>query len=215
MTTSGTISSALTVRQVLTRAYRQARIIASGETPTGDEMDTGIEILNLMLKSWQTDCNLWRETEGEITVTTAETVLDPRCIDILEARLVTTHERPLTRWEWGEYVAIPNKAVIGNPSCFVFRRQRDTVSIVLWPVPVSAVIAFTYARVIQDVTTLEETLDVPQEWLECITTNLAVRLAEDFGAMEYLPATVFQRAETLLTQMRDLDRPSSYFMGAS
>lgn len=213
MTTSGTISSTMTARQVIARAFQQAKIIAGGETPTSDEIDTGVMILNLMLKSWQTDCNLWRETAGTVTATTATTTLDPRCIDVIEARLVTTHDRPLTRWEWGEYVSTPNKAVVGNPSCFVFRRQRDAVTLTLWPVPVSATIAFTYARVIEDVTEPEETLDVPQEWLECVSTNLAVRLAEEFGSD--IPNTIVERAGSLLLQMRDLDRPSSIFMGAA
>jgi hypothetical protein len=214
MTTSGVITSTMTTREVLTRAFRQSKIIASGEVPTSDEMETGVTVLNLMLKSWQADgCNLWRETSGTITATGATTTLSPRCLDVLEARLVTAHDRPLTRWEWGEYVSIPNKAVVGNPSCFVFRRQRDTATLTLWPVPVSARIDYTYARVVDDVTDdLDLTLDVPQEWLECVVTNMAVRLAEEFGA-EISP-TVFQRAEMLLTQMRDLDRPSSIFMGA-
>lgn len=214
MTTSGVITSTLTVREALIRAFRQAKIISGGETPTSDEMTDGITVLNLMLKSWQSDgCGIWREMEDSVSTDTAQTTLDPRAMDVIEARLtVSGIDRPLARWEWGDYVGTPNKAATGTPCVYVFRKGRDSVSMYLWPVPSAAMtISYTAARVIDDVTTLEETLDVPQEWLECVVTNMAVRLAEEFGSD--IPGTVIVRAETLLNQMRDLDRPASVFMG--
>lgn len=213
MATSGSIDFTMTFREAFTRAMRMAKIVASGETPAADEAEDGMAVANLMLKSWQTDCNIWRELSDVLVTDTATTVLDPRVMDVLEARLTETWgDRMLTRWEWGEYISLPNKATTGHPSVFVFRRGRDESTLTLWPVPSSAMtISFTAARVAEDVTSLDENLDLPQEWLECFVTNLAVRLAEEYGA-EVLP-TVFQRAQTLLTQMRDLDRPASYFMG--
>lgn len=215
MTTSGVITSNLTVREHATRAMRMAKIIASGETPTSDELADIITILNLMLKTWQAEgCNLWRELSDTVSATTAQTTLDPRVLDVLEARVTASGiDRPLARWEWGEYISLPNKAAIGTPSIFVFRKARDSVSIFLWPVPSAAMtVSYTAARVIDDVTDLEETLDVPQEWNECIATNLAVRLAEEFGSD--ISQSVYARAELLKAQMMDFDRPASVYMGA-
>lgn len=215
MTTSGVISSTLTVREALTRAFRQAKILSGNETPTSDELTDGMTTLNLMLKSWQSDgCGIWRELSDSFSTSTAQTTLDPRVMDVMEARLtVSGVDRPLARWEWGDYVNTPNKAATGTPCVYVFRKGRDDVSLFLWPVPSTAMtISYTAARVIEDITTPDETLDVPQEWLECVVTNMAVRLAEEFGSD--IPGTVVQRAETLLNQMRDLDRPASIFMGA-
>lgn len=214
MATSGSISFTMTFREAFTRAMRMAKIVASGETPASDEAEDGMALANLMLKSWQADCNLWREEAGVLTTDQAKTVLDPRVIDVQEARVTATWgDRPLTRWEWGEYVGLPNKAAVGTPTVFVFRRGRDETTLTLWPVPATeTTISYSSARVIEDITTLEDNLDLPQEWLECFVTNLAVRLAEEYGAD--IPGTVNQRAETLLVQMRDLDRPASYFMGA-
>lgn len=213
MATSGTISFTMTFREAFTRAMQMAKIVASGETPAPDESESGMATANLMLKSWQTDCNLWRELSDTVTASTATTTLDPRVMDVQEARLTETWgDRPLTRWEWGEYIGLPNKAAAGYPTVFVFRRGRDASTISLWPVPATPVtISFTAARVIEDIDTLDDNLDLPQEWLETFVTNLAVRLAEEYGSD--IPGTVVQRAQILLNQMRDLDRPASYFMG--
>lgn len=214
MATSGTISFTMTFREAFTRAMRMAKIVASGETPASDEAEDGMAVANLMLKSWQTDCNIWRELSDVIATDTATTVLDPRVMDVPEARITATWgDRPLTRWEWGEYIGLPNKATVGNPAVFVFRRGRDESTLTLWPVPSSTVtISFSAARVIEDIAALDDNLDLPQEWLECFVTNLAVRLSEEYGSD--IPGSIYQRAEALLTQMRDLDRPASYFMGA-
>jgi hypothetical protein len=219
MTTSGAISSTLTVREVVEQALvDRTAIFSPGETIDPESMTLGIRVLNLMLKSWQADgCNLWRELEDTVSATTAQTTLDPRVIDVLEARLTRSGiDRPLTRWEWGEYVGLPNKAATGTPSIYVFRRGRDSVSLMLWPVPSEAMtISHTAARVIEDVTQEDETLDVPQEWLEAVVCGLAVRLWPSFNANNTTPpAVLVAMADQLYAQMRDLDRPASYFMGA-
>jgi len=214
MTTSGTITATMTAREIINKALARLAIIASGETATSDEAQDAMVDLGLMLKSWQTDCNLWREEEVTFVATTVETVLEPRCIDVIEARIETPYERPLARWEWGDYINIPTKTQAGTPSCFTVRKQRDSVSMLLWPAPSiarPANVVCTVARVIEDVTDLEQTIDVPQEWIECVVLNLAVIIAPSYGATP--SPLVMQRADTLLTQMRDLDRPASYSMG--
>lgn len=218
MTTSGVITSTMTAREVITDALTaRTAIFSPGETIDTDSLTTGMSMLNLMLKSWQTDCNIWRELSDTVSATTAQTTLDPRVMDVLEARLtISGYDRPLTRWEWGEYINIPNKAVTGQPCAYVFRKARDAVSLYLWPVPSSAMtISYTAARVIEDVTSPEETLDVPQEWLEAVICNLAVRLWPAFNANNANPpAVLVAMADKLYSQMRDLDRPASVFMGA-
>lgn len=219
MTTSGVITSTLTVREVIEQALiDRTAIFSPGETIDADSLATGVRALNLMLKSWQADgCNLWRELSDTVSATTAQTTLDPRVMDVLEARLtINGIDRPLCRWEWGEYVGMPNKATTGNPSIFVFRKARDSVSMFLWPVPSTAMsISYTAARVIDDVTDADETLDVPQEWLETVVCNLAVRLWPAFNANNANPpALLVAMAGDLYAQMRDLDRPASVFMGA-
>lgn len=209
MSTSGTIDTIMTARMIGRRALQKIGVLAAGETFTADEGEDIVSELNVMLKSWQTDCNLWREQEASVTVSTAEITLDPRVIDVMEARIVTGYERPLARWEWGQFVSIPNKAQPGIPSCFTLKKDRDAVRMRFWPVPHQPMdVLYTAARVIEDVTDLEQELDVPQAWIECVILNLAVRLASEFGGDS---SRIEARADELLAQMRDMDRPASVF----
>jgi len=213
---SGQIDSTLTVRQVGTRAMQLLSVLGLGETPTGDESDHFMESLNLMLKSWQAEgVNLWRQTNitFDTVVGQATYTLTPRPVDVQSASINYGYDREMQRWELGEYDQIPNKATLGYPTCYYVDRQRDDVTMTLWPVPNSVqTVTYTAARVIDDVTDLEETLDVPQAWLECVVYNLAVALYPVLGGQRI--EIIGAKAATLYNKMLDFDRPSSIFMGS-
>ncbi len=204
-------------------AMQDLGALGSGEQPSAEEYMDMMDRLNWLLKSWQADgCNLWRETEdtASFTTGTATVTLDPIVIDVIEARLIqsSTFERPLQRWERGEYMAIPNKANPGFPTAYYLNKQRDSVTMTVWPVPSQNMdVKYTYARVIEDVTDPNETLDVPQQWAETVWTNLAVRCATMFGASRLDPAAVAQvtqRAAVLEDKLMSQDRPASVFLGS-
>lgn len=224
MPTSGSISSQMTARQICTAAAKDLGVYGAGEVLTAEDGADMLLRLNWMLKSMQgRGFNLWRVTEDSVSFLADERAvdLDPFCIDVLEARFVqsATYERPLQRWELGQYQALPNKEQPGFPTAFYLNKQRDVVSMSLWPVPYqAATIRYTYARVIEDVTDLNQTLDVPQEWLETIWTMLAARCVSLFGVTRLDPAAVqlvTARAAQLEGEMLDQDRPSSYYMGSA
>lgn len=222
MTTSGTIASALTAADYVRLAMEELGVLSSGEVPTAEEGATGMERLNWLLKSLQADgANLWRDTETTVTfpANTATMTLTPRPIDVIEARVImsSTYQLQLTRWELGEYRQIPNKAAPGRPTCYVLDKARDDVTMTVWPVPTTDTdVIYSYARVIEDVTDLTQTLDVPQQWAETVWMNLAARLANTFGATRADPASVervTQYAGILAQKLLDQDRPASVYMG--
>jgi len=147
--------------------------------------------------------------------------LAPYCLDVMEARFVqsSTYERPLARWENGQYRQIPNKAQSGYPTAYYLDKQTTSISMTLWPVPnADATILYTYSRIPQDVTDGAETVDVPQEWTELVFVSLAARLIQTFGVNRTDPTTaqiIAQRAAALEQQMLDQDRPASLFLGSS
>lgn len=224
MTTSGAITSQMIASEVVQAAMQELGVLAAGETPTGEELTDGLRVLNWMLKSWQArGTNLWRETEGSIDypADTATVTLDPYCLDVTEARFVqsSTFERPLQRWENGQYQQLPNKAQPGFPTAFYLKKNVGAVTMTLWPVPYAdSTIRYTYARVFDDVTDGAQTLDVPQEWMETVYLALAARLVQTFGVNRTDPATaqiIAQRAGALEQTMLDMDRPASVFMGSA
>lgn len=224
MATSGVISGTMTARQLCDAAAKDLGVYSAGETISAADGEDMMVRLTWMLKSWQADgVNLWREAEATATFAIDEktVVLDPRCLDVLEARLVqaNTFLRPLQRWELGEYRQLPNPDQSGMPSAFYLQKGASQISMTLWPVPfVETEIRYSYSRVIDDVTDLNETVDIPQEWMETVWTNLAARCVTMFGVTRLDPAAVqmvVQRAANLEQKLLDFDRPASVFMGPS
>lgn len=224
MTTSGAITGEMTARDLCTAAAQDLGVYGAGETLSDADAFDMMTRLTWMLKTLQSQgTNLWRVTQDEVEYTagTATVTLDPIVIDVSEARFVqsSTFERPLQRWEQGQYQALPNKAQPGYPTAFYLNKQVGSVSMSLWPVPsADATIRYSYARVIEDVTDLNQTIDVPQEWMETLWTMLAMRCVSLFGVTRLDPAAVqliTARAALLERQLLDQDRPASYFMGSA
>lgn len=219
MTTSGTIDTSDTVLDLITEALSELGAVDIKRGPTGAQAAQCVRRLRWMLKAWQADgCPVWREESVEITIAanTAETELETRVIDVQEARLVVTatYERPLARFETSEYRSLPNKATVGQPTCFSLKTTRDAVSVLFWPVPSTTMtVNATVARVIEDVTETTQTLDVPQEWARCIVFGLAREMAGPVGASESDKARVTAEAERAYASVRDMGRSASVFFG--
>lgn len=222
MATSGQISGLMTVRDIA----RQAMLLIGGPLTNGEvTARTGLicaTVLNMMLKSWQADgCNLWRLSDEEVIfpADTKSVVLDPRVLDVMEARFVggVTYQRPLARVEWGDYRSLPNKDAEGYPTQFTLNKQRTEITMTLWPVATEdIVIVYSGARVIDDVTDdLDDNLDLPQEWMETAVYGLASRMLDIIDVATTSPATaqrVQARADQLYQKLLDFDRTGSVFM---
>lgn len=224
MPTSGQTSGLYSVHQIVIAAMQDLGLLRAGDVPEPEDAEMAMERLNWMLKDWQASgCNLWRDTQGELDFIAgqASQPVVPRALDIIEARVVLPggSERPLSRWEPEEYRLTPNKAARGTPTCFMFDLGLNSGTLTLWPVPsAETTVRFTYARVIEDVTALSQSVDVPQEWTKAVWKNLAADCVNVFGATRVDPgaaAAVTAEAGALAEKLFDFDRPSSVFMGSA
>lgn len=179
-----------TVRQIVTRALFLSGVSALGEEPDADAMAVGMESLDGMLKAWQVQPWMWTRASGVLNLTTSSSYsLTPvRPIRILSARLnragIETPMHPMTR---GEYDELPLKTSTGLPTTFHYDRQREAAIFYVWPVLAAAngeQVLYTYVREVADITSPNETLDVPAEWYECASYSLAARLADEFERPE-------------------------------
>lgn len=221
MATSGDISGTMTARDLI----RMAMILIGGPLENGEVTAedglTCVTLLNYMMKSWQAQgCNLWRLSDESVTIPadTKTVELDPRVLDVMEARYVggPTYQRQLSRYEWGDYRSLPNKDAAGTPTIYSLNKQRTAIYLTLWPVNTEEQeIVFSGARVIDDVNNLDDEVDAPQEWMETVFTCLAERMLPFYGIDTLQPAIaqrVTSRAQALYQQMLDFDRPASTFM---
>lgn len=186
MATSSSTNYSLTARQIATAALELIGVCPIGETPAAEDAAKALEQLNLMVKTWGADPDpkLWQRTTGSVvlvastasySVTAARKVLSVR-------RRTSSLDTPLTQLSAQEYDDEPAKTATGVPRAWYFDPQRATRKIYIIGVPDATIAAaytleYTYLRVIEDLDTLDDDFDIPQEWLEVLEYGLAARLS--------------------------------------
>lgn len=82
-----------------------------------------------------------------------------------------------------EYFNLTTKTISGTPTCFYYTPDLSTGTLYMWPRPNDPNIyfEFTYERMLEDFDASTDNADFPTEWLECLTYQLAIRLAPAFG----------------------------------
>lgn len=214
MTTSGLTTWTLTAHDLVKAAMGEIAAIDPGQSPDAEEFEDCILRLNGMLKSWQLrGVTLGHQATGEVTTSGGQGsgTLDSDIRSIASARLVVsaTQQRPLFEMDRSQFLSLPNKAQVGNPTMYYVSRQRDDVVLYIWPVPATdATIVIDYDRQIETVTANTETIDLREELLETVYANLAVRIAGIFGQVP--GPELIARAARLDQQMFDAERPDSY-----
>lgn len=214
MTTSGSTDFSLTARQIVQFALRKQRVLGRGETASGDQAADAVLELNLMLKGWQKYPSLWRLTEGSVTLLANDYdyTLSPAPHRVLSVRYYNgTTETPLADpLSREDYFNMPDRAIAGTPSQVYVDYQRSGPVMYVWR-PLDTVageeIRYTYQRKFEDVDSLDNDLDVKQEWLEVVGYNLAYRMGPDYGRVGSESfAEIKQQALTLKEEMLDDDR---------
>lgn len=207
----------MTARDVITMAMREARILPAGGSPDSSEIEDGMLSLTGMLGSWQAYANLWRKASGTLILNagTASAIMPAYVRTITDARVVEgTTERMIAVWDEGQFDVIPNKGVQGAVTVISMSRQRAAVTINIWPRPrADTTLKVEYQRTFDMLTDAADTIDIPDDWLEAVWSNLAVRIHGMYQDGAALSPELVNRAGTLLRELRDDDRPASYFMG--
>lgn len=216
MATSNSINLALTAREIINYALRKINIVAQTENASGDDAERARIELNLMLKGWMRYEHLWRRHEGYVTVlaNTRGYTLTPRPYRIYDVRYRNSSgiDLPMTPMTKEQYYELPDKGSNGIPTQWFFDPQRDTDSLFVWPVLLTVdgttpeTFRVSYQRRFEDVDTLTENVDIPQQYLDVVGHNLAARLADSYGRAGAHIDRILQRAEMLKQEMLDDDR---------
>lgn len=213
MTTSGVTIWELTANDIVKLAM--GSILDPDTDPDSSELTECLKRLNGMLKSWALrGVSLFRESSLTVATTaaTASVTLGAGVRSISSARLVVsaTNERRLWPMNRTEYLNLPNKASVGQPTMYYLDRQRDAALLYLWPVSATiASIKLDYDRLPETVTAGTETLDIRAELQEAVWQNLAVLISRPVFGVE-CPPEIAVRAQMLEQQMFDAERPDSY-----
>jgi hypothetical protein len=104
-----------------------------------------------------------------------------------------------------EFMQLPNKPQVGPCVSYYFAPKVSDAWFYTWPTAddVNSCIKFSYLRRIQDFVASTDNPDLPQEWLEPITYNLAIRIAPAYGiATQKLNPDISVIAQSSLQEMQ-------------
>jgi hypothetical protein len=203
MATSGVITGLATARDIAHQAADLLGIRPSGANLEAEDAVKFRDALNWMLKTWQAKgCTPWLLTEINLTwpADTEEVVLNTNFLSVANAFIRTSgSDRPLTFWTAGEYARLPNKSGSGTPTIYTVVKTIASLRLRIWAVPTANTDFRADAmRVIEDVTDLNQNVDLPQEWTQTAIWNLAKDLLPAYPGTD--PANA-KRIETRADEM--------------
>jgi len=125
-------------------------------------------------------------------------------LDIYQARSYLIDgetEYKIQECSYEEYQALTSKNVPGaSPSQWVYDRKRTNGKLYIYPSleNVTRYLKITYAKPLEDVDSASDEADVPAEWLDYITSQLALRLFPTYGK---LGSAAYQQFYAYCTQL--------------
>lgn len=189
MTTSGQITYEPTTTEIIEGAFNCLGVAQEGEAMTPRQYQDGLRALNQLLQGWSAIQHLWTAVEGSVTLIadTPSYVVSPRALRVLECRYrLNGIDVPMTMFSRQEYYDQPNKTTFPSiPVNFYFDPKVATGTLYLWPCPSAQTAAqytihFTYVRFLDIMDASNQTLDIPQQWIEAVTWNLARKLMTQY-----------------------------------
>ena len=115
---------------------------------------------------------------------------------------------PMLALSHEEYFDLPNKTMNSdNPTHFYYNPDLTSGLLYLWPRPAdpNVYFEFTYERTLEDFDASTDNADLPTEWLEVLTYQLAVRIAPAFGKDEKSMALLIPMASSMLEDILNWD----------
>lgn len=216
MATSGTFNFSLDIDEVI----QEATEMIGGEQTLGHEPKSARRSINLMLQDWQNrGILLWTADTTTVSVSTSVTAYDlgSTVVDVLETTLRRDNtDLQLQRISMEEYALLPNKGQTGRPSQYAVRRNRDNVTVYLWPIPENTtdLLNFEKVRYLEDVNkSAIQTADISRRFLPCLTAGLAYQLSMkrpgiEGGRIQFLKAEYEERLARAMEE--DRERASFY-----
>lgn len=124
---------------------------------------------------------------------------------------------PMTQFNRDEYTQQVNKTYQQRPCTNFYYDKQVAPTITLWPTPTNDYdqLSVWRHRFVQDVGTLTQQIEVPQQWMEAIVWQLAARLAYEVQGVDQGRRTeVIQASERFLmdAEMSETDNAPLYFV---
>lgn len=204
--------------QIITRALRIVGAIGQGETPNAEAVTEAAEVLNDLIKEWETDgMQLWCIKEYSMTpiastnqyaIGTGYTVNQVAPTKILQAwsRSSTNLDTPVLLITRQEYNMLGSKTTEGQPSQLWYNPPGEisgtenfgTITLYVTPdtnYATNYTLYFTGVRPLQDFDASTDVMDFPQYWANAVVWGLADQLSYEYGVGLSERAMIGKKAE--------------------
>lgn len=185
MSTTGTYAFDPNVAAVVDDAFERC-----GKDPaflTARHLRSARRSMEFILKSWPNmGCNQWAiDLQTHTFIEGAQTFTMPNgSIEILSAVLRRDgYDTPMEQVSRTEYLDLNKKDQEGVPDRYMVARVAPVPTVYVWPTCDNSTDQMVYWRIrtLQDVGTPQNTLDLPNRFLEAFTAALAAKLAEKYA----------------------------------
>lgn len=219
MPTSSSYDYTKNRNQIITRALRIVGAIGQGETPSTEAITEAAEVLNDLIKEWETDgMQLWCVKEYSLTpiasintysIGIGSTINETAPTKILQAWSRTntgSKDTPILLITRQEYNMLGMKTTEGSPSQLWYNppgeinTTENVGQIKLYVTPdsnyaINSVVYFTGVRPLQDFDAATDVMDFPQYWGNAVVWGLADQLSYEYGVGLSERAMIAKKAE--------------------
>lgn len=197
MSTSGDTTWTLNRDQVITGALRKLAVIASGQTPSTQQVTDANEALNALIKAFHADgMPVWKITSTTFTVTSGtssytigpsgSTVTAVQPLKVIQAVYTPSggNNTPMTIVNRYDYKYLPlSSSIVGLPVELYYQPLATTGVIKLWPTPndSTTTVTINYQAPYEDMDSASDNFDFPAYWIQALIYNLAWSLSPEYG----------------------------------
>jgi hypothetical protein len=186
-----------TVRDLIRGSLKLIGVLAVGETPTAEELQDALSVLNDMLGSWSLESltlfaqqiqrfglisGMQQYTLGATGGFEAvrPTGIQTAGIEIYGSNPIEIPIRVLSQNQWAN---IPVKSVSGRPTAVYIDYNYPLANVYVWPVPDATPYELILYSSIAHVgfTSINDPLQLPPGYAKALRYNLAVELAPEYG----------------------------------
>jgi hypothetical protein len=183
-----------TAQELIKEALDEIGVIATGETPSDDDMQLGLRRMKIMFRTWAahgmmiytTTIDTHTLTSGttNYTIGTAGTIATERPASIRSAFITQNNlDYNLDIISEEEYTAFCQKTLgYDYPAALWYKPTYPNGTIYLWP-PGGGTLNLHSMKLLSEPSALTTSVAFPGEYDEAIIYNLAKRLAGSFGAI--------------------------------
>lgn len=180
---------------IITEALEQLGILGEGESPNSDQITSSLRTLNMMVKLWGADYNIYAQKQLTVDLVastqdyffgnSAGAYIPQKIISATLTNTTTNDDVPLTIITRDEWEHLSNKTKEGTPTLVYYKTGavNESATFSVWPVPQDTTydIDLWVQYPVRDLDAGTDDLYFPQEWFLALAFGLAYYLAPKYG----------------------------------